>query len=370
MTNKAISRREFLATSGVASIAGAVGLPGSAIAESAPRKLKMVTPWPKNSPGLGSSAERLAQLINELSDGRLHIDVFAAGELVEAFEVFDAVSAGVADMYHSAEYYWQDKSPAFSFFGTVPFGFTASEMQTWIHHGGGQALWNELSAQFNLKPLIAGSTGVQMGGWFAKEITAVNSFEGLRIRIPGLGGEVLKRLGAIVVSLPGGEIVPAMQSGAIDASEWVGPWLDYDLGLHNVAAYYYYPGFHEPGPSLTLSINKDVWNDISELDRHVIQTAAAAERALSLADFNAQNAITLQKLVLEHGIKIRSLPDEVLSELGKATNEVLIDISANDPLTKRIYDSFINYRRSVMRWSDVSERAYLNARRVAYPAAG
>lgn len=325
----------------------------------------MVTSWPEGSPGLDSSAKRVARLITEASGGSLRVTVYGAGELVEAFEVFDAVSEGVADMYHSAEYYWDSKSPAYSFFAAVPFGFLAPEMSTWIHRGGGQELWDELSARFNLKPLLTTSTGVQMGGWFTREVTSVETWKGLRCRIPGLGGEVLKRLGAIVVNLAGGEIVPSMQSGAIDAAEWVGPWLDLHYGLHEAAKYYYYPGFHEPGTAVALSINKDLWEDLTPAQRRLIENAAETEYSLSLADFNFENGVALKKLTEEHGVEVRRFPDQVLEELGKISDQVLAEIAASDPLTERVYESFLENRSKLMAWSEISDRAFQNARNLA-----
>ncbi len=360
-----MDRRTFVANA--TAVAMATATTSRSTSAQGSRKLRLVTPWPKDSPGLSASAERLAGMINESSEGRLHVEVFAAGELVEAFEIFDAVSAGVADMYHSPEYYWQEKSPAFNYFGAVPFGLTANEMTAWLYYGGGQLLWDELSSRFNLKPLLTASTGIQMGGWYAKQVTSIESFEGLRIRIPGLGGEVLKRMGAIVVSLPGGEIVPALQSGAIDASEWVGPWLDSHLGLQHAARYYYYPGFHEPGPAIALGINKDIWDSLNIFEQRIIRTATTAEFTLSLAEFNIQNSIALQGLK-EQGVSIRRFGDELLYRIGEITTKVLDESSTSDPLTRRIHDSYFNFRTTSMHWSDISDRAYMNARRVAFPA--
>lgn len=333
------------------------------------RKLKMVTPWPKDSPGLSTSANRVAKMITESSEGRIQVEVFAAGELVNAFEIFDAVSEGVADMYHSPEYYWQKKSPAFSFFASVPFGLTANEMAAWVHFGGGQVLWDELSARFNLKPLLAASTGVQMGGWYDKEVSSIENFKGMRIRMPGLGGEILKKIGAIVVSLPGGEIVPALKSGAIDASEWVCPWLDAHLGLDQAAKYYYYPGFQEPGPGISLSLNRDVWNDLDKFERQVFQTAASAEFTLSLAEFNTQNSLALQNM-REQNIEFRQFDERLLNDLRIVADEVLKEISAADPLSARIHDSFFKFRNTVKNWSDISDLAFMDARKSAYSVDG
>ena len=362
-----MDRRTFL--TGVGTVAAATStLSAPAIAKGI-RELKMVTAWSKDFPGLSTGAERMARSITEISGGRLQVKVFAAGELVKAFEVFDAVSAGVADMYHSPEYYWMDRSPAFGFFTTVPFGLTASEMNAWVYHGGGQALWDELSAGFNIKPLLCTNTGVQMGGWFAKEITSVNSFKGLRYRMPGLGAEVLRRLGAIVVSLPAGEIVPALKSGALDAAEWVGPWNDLELGLYKVAKFYYYPGWHEPGTANVLGINKKLWDDLSGEDRRLIEAAAAAEISYSLAEFSARNIAALDTLTKDHGVQVRKFDDSILKALGKASGEVVTEVSGNDPLTRRVYESFVKFRKSTIRWSELSDRAYLNARSLKFPFA-
>jgi len=227
---------------GATAIVAAGGLPMPAIAQGT-RELKMVTAWgsPKEFPAHNASIERLVQSIAAMSDGRLKVTVYPAENLVRALEVFDAVSAGVADMYHVDEKYFQSKSPALNFFSAVPCGMTTDELCAWIYFGGGQELWNEVDAQFNIKPLMALNTGVQMGGWFNRAINSPEDFKGLRYRMPGLGAEVLRRMGATVVTTPGGEIVNALQSGAIDASEWVGPWLDLELGLDKAADYYYYP---------------------------------------------------------------------------------------------------------------------------------
>jgi TRAP-type mannitol/chloroaromatic compound transport system substrate-binding protein len=358
-------RRKFLAASGAAA-AAASSFPKPAIAQGV-REVNLVTSWPKDSPGLGTSAARLAKLITDTSGGRLQVQMFAAGELVAPFEVFDAVSDGVAEMYHSAEYYWEKRSPAFSFFAAVPFGLTAGEMSAWIYRGGGQALWDELSAAYNINPLLAANTGVQMGGWFAKPVTSIDSYKGLRYRMPGLGGEVLRRLGAVVVNLPGGEIVGALRTGAIDASEWVGPWNDLELGLHTATKYYYYPGFHEPGTALSLGINKEFWESLSAEERQIITTSAAAENSFSVSEFNARNTKALEILIRQHGGDVKKFDDAILQALGRVSGEVMAEISQRDPLTRQVYESFISFRRSAVRWGELSERGYLNARSLKFP---
>jgi TRAP-type mannitol/chloroaromatic compound transport system substrate-binding protein len=363
-----ISRRGMMLRGGT--IAGAAAaFPAPAISQGI-REFKMATSWPKGLPGLSSSAERIGQAITAQTGKRIQVSVFAAGELVKPFEVFDAVSSGVVDMYHSAEYYWERRSPAFNFFAAVPFGFTADEMAAWIHFGGGQELWDELSANYNIKPLLSTNTGVQMGGWFTKEVTGPESYAGLKYRMPGLGGEVLRRRGATVVTLGGGEIVPALRSGAIDASEWVGPWNDMHLGLHKVSKFYYYPGFHEPGTGVATAINKTRWDSLTAEDRNIITTVANAEYTYSLAEFNTNNAKSLQELSHDKNIEIRKFDDSLLQTLGKASGEVMAEVGSKDPLTRRIYQSYIEFRSRCTPWSDMAERAFLNARSLPFPYVG
>src|SRR5215468_2979557 len=365
---KTTSRRGILLRGAAVAAAGAA-LPAPAIAQGI-RELKMATSWPKGLPGLGTSAERIGQAITAATGKRIQVTVFGAGELIKPFEVFDAVSSGVVDMYHSAEYYWERRSPAFNFFAAVPFGFTADELAAWIHFGGGQELWDELSANYNIKPLLSSNTGVQMGGWFTKEVIGPTSYAGLKYRMPGLGGEVLRRLGAVVVALPGGEIVPALKSGAIDASEWVGPWNDMVLGLHKVSKYYYYPGFHEPGTGVATGVNKTLWDSLSAEDRNMITTVVNGEYTYSLAEFNTNNARSLQELSRDKNIEIRKFDDSLLQALGKASGEVMAEVGSKDPLTRRIYQSYIEFRSRCTPWSDIAERSFFNARSLPFPYGG
>jgi TRAP-type mannitol/chloroaromatic compound transport system substrate-binding protein len=360
-----MDRRNFLSRSGLAAGVASI-FPAPAIAQGT-RELKMVTSWPKGLPGLQGSAERLGRSITANTNGRIKVQVFSAGEVVSAFEVFEAVSSGVADMYHSAEYYWEKRTPAFNFFAAVPFGFTADELAAWIHFGDGQQLWDEVSGSFNIKPLLATNTGVQMGGWFTKEVKGPESYAGLRYRMPGLGAEVLRRLGAVVVNLPGGEITGALKTGAIDASEWVGPWNDMALGLHKVSKFYYYPGFHEPGTALSLGINKKVWDDFSASDRDLTSAIANAEYTLSLAEFNANNGKSLEELSQDSSIQIRKFDDTLLEALGKESGDVLADAARKDAITRRTYESYIAFWRRANRWADLAERGYLNARGLKFP---
>lgn len=366
-----MKRRDFLkrasATSAAAAATAAVAssFPTPAIAQDK-RELKMVTTWPKNFPGLGTGAQRLADSITKMSDGRITVKLFAAGELVPPFESFDAVSSGTADMYHAADYYWQGKSKAYNFFTAVPYGFTATEIDAWINHGGGQELWDELGADFNLKHLPAGNTGVQMGGWFNKEINSLEDFKGLKIRMPGLGGEVLRQIGAAAVNLPGGEIFPSLQSGAIDATEWVGPWNDLAFGFYKVTKFYYWPGFHEPGSMLCCGINKDVWESFSESDQALIRAAALAENNYSLAEYNARNNDSLKTLINDHGVQLRQFSDEVMTAIGTASGEVVATAADEGGITKKVYDSYMAFRSGSIAWSKLSDQGYWNARSLPF----
>ncbi len=358
-----MKRRDFLTGAGSAAAAGGVAAP--AIAQGV-RHLKMVTSWPKNYPGLGTAAELLAQFAREASGGKIDIKVYAAGELVPAFEVFDAVSNGTADMYHSAEYYWQGKAKAFSFFTAVPFGLTAAEMNAWVYHGGGQELWDELSARFNLKSLMCGNTGVQMGSWFRHEINTLDDLKGLRMRIPGPGGEVFRRVGVTTQAIPGGEIYQALQTGVVDAAEWVGPWNDIAFGFYKIAKYYYYMGFHEPGSALSLGINKDVWEDFSENEKELLRTAAAAVNDIILAEYNLRNGASLDVLVKEHSVNVLPYSDEILTKLGEISGQVVAEIGAENDLSRRIYESFLEVRRDSMEWFRIGDEAFWEARQLPF----
>ncbi len=357
-----MKRRKFLAGAATgAAVAAASTFPTPALSQGM-KELKMVTTWPKNFPGLGTTAERLAKRIGEASEGKITIKVFAAGEIVPAFEAFDAVSQGTADMYHGAEYYWVGKSKAFAFFAAVPFGLTATEMNAWVYFNGGQELWDELAGEFNLKCFLAGNTGVQMGGWFNKEINSIEDYKGLKFRMPGFGGEVLRRLGAAVVNLPGGEIFPALQSGAIDGSEWVGPWNDLAFGFYKVVKNYHYPGFHEPGTAEGLGINRKVWDGFTKNQQQLIESACQAENSVTLAEFNAKNGAALKVLINEHGVKLHRFPNEVLQQIGKISGEVMAEAGATDAITRKVYESFLKSRKESISWSKLGDQAYWNAR--------
>jgi len=326
------------------------------------RHLKMVTTWPKNFPGIGTGAERFAHRVEEMSAGNITIKVYAAGELVPALSAFDAVSEGKADMYHGAEYYWQGKSKAFNFFAAVPFGMTAAEINAWIHHDGGQQLWDELAGGFNVKPFMCGNSGTQMGGWFRKEINTLEDLKGLRIRMPGLGGEVFRRLGATPVTKAGSEIFLALSQGNIDAAEWIGPWNDLAFGFYDIAQYYYTPGIHEPGTVLSLGLNGDLWNDLSDSEKAMFRDAAESENGYMKAEFDANNARALDALVNDHGVQVRHFSEQVLREMARVSKEVLEETASGDELTGRVYESFKASMARTSRWGEISERAFTRAR--------
>lgn len=326
------------------------------------RRLNMVTTWPKNLPGLGTSPERIAVRVKEATEGKLEIKVFAAGELVPAFEAFDAASSGLADMYNGAEYYWQGKNIGFNFFTAVPFGMTANELNAWIDHGGGQELWNELTQDFNVISFQSANTGVQMGGWFNKEIITLEDLNGLKIRMPGLGGEVLRKVGAAAIAIPGGEIFSSLKSGAIDATEWVGPWNDLAFAFYQVAKFYYWPGFHEPGAGLVTGVNLDTWNSLTNNQKEIFEKVFAFENTYTLAEFNHNNAIALNTLVNKHNVQMKSFSREIMSELKIKSEEVLEDVATNDPISKSIYLSFKDNLRRLRNWSKHSELAYMASR--------
>ena len=364
--NRVLPRRGFLKAAGLGTAAVAAStFAAPAIAEGH-RELRMVTTWGKNFPGLGTGAQRFADRIGKATDGKLTIKLFAGGELVPPFECHDAVSSGAADMYHAAEYYWQGKHKAYSFFAAVPFGFTASEIDSWIMFGGGQELWDELGDRFGIKHLPCGNTGVQWGGWFNKEINSLDDMKGLKMRMPGLGGEVLRRIGASSISLPGGEIFPALQAGTIDATEFVGPWNDLAFGFYKVAKYYYWPGWHEPGTTLSMGINKDVWSSLSKSEQEIVTSSAYTENNMLLAEFNAKNSGALNTLVTKHGVQLREMPADVLNAIGEISGQVVRETADVDDLGKRILESYLNFRQMAIADSRSTLEAYYSARRLPF----
>ncbi|HEY9135772.1 MAG TPA: TRAP transporter substrate-binding protein [Pseudomonadales bacterium] len=323
---------------------------------------KLVTAWPKNLPGLGEAPERLAKIVKAMSNGRLDIKVYGAGEIVPAMEVFDAVSGGTAEIGHCGAYYWKGKHPATQFFTAIPFGLTAQEINGWLHYGGGLELWQELYARFGLLPMAGGNTGVQMAGWFNKEINSLEDVKGLKMRIPGLGGEVFKKLGGVPVTLPGGELFTSLQTGAIDATEWVGPYNDLAFGLHKAAKYYYYPGWHEPGAMLEFMFNKEKFESLPKDLQAILEHGCRAVNQDMLDEYTARNNAALKTLVEDHNVQLRKLPDDVLKKLKSLSDEAALEAASYDHLTKKIHDSVMAFRESVINYHGISEQAYLNAR--------
>jgi TRAP-type mannitol/chloroaromatic compound transport system substrate-binding protein len=355
-----MNRRSFLkkaaATTAVTGAALSFGAP--AVHAKKVYSWRMATTWPPHFPVLGVGADLLAKYIEELSDGRMKIKVYGGGELVPPLQTFDAVSQGMVEMGHGAAYYWAGKAPATQFFAAVPFGMNAQQMNAWLYAGGGQQLWDEVYAPFNLKPFPAGNTGVQMGGWFNKEINSIKDFKGLKMRIPGLGGKVLAKAGGSAVLSPGGEIYTNLERGVIDATEWVGPYHDYLMGFYKVAKYYYYPGWHEPGTVLETFVNKKAYDALPKDLQKIIETATYRTNLWMLAEFDAKNNVYLQKLINEHNVKLKKFPDEVLKQLKVYADEVLAEITAKDKQSKKVYDNFQAFKKNVTAWSKISEIAY------------
>ena len=366
-----MKRRNFLKRAAAAGAAvAALSQPAAPALAQGKRELRMVTAWPKGFPGLGTGAERLARAITEATEGALAVKVFAAGELVPAAQVFDAVIDGTADLYHAPDYYFRDKSKAYNFFTTIPFGMTAGEMDAWIYYGGGQQLWDEVSAPFGIKPLLAGNSGAQAFGWFRREIKAIEDFKGIRFRISGLGGEVLRAFGVNAVALPPNEIFAAFQAGALDAAEWVGPWNDLALGLHKLARYYYFPGVMEPSAALTCGFNKRTWDDLPTGHKRAIANAAAADNSLMQAEFSARNNDALGTLRADHGVQLRRLSDDIVRQLGAAARDVVAAIGGADAATRKVYESYLAFRKKALAWSNVADQALLAARALPFKFGG
>ena len=323
---------------------------------------RLVTSWPKNYPGLGMAPERIADLVEEMSDGQMTITVYGAEEQVPAFGVFDAVSSGSHQMGHSGGYFWKGKVPAAQFFTSVPFGLTADEINAWVNRGGGLELWREIYEPFNIYPIPAGNTGTQMFGWFNKEINSLEDVKGLKMRIPGIGGEVLKEAGGIPVTLPGGELFTALQTGVIDATEWVGPYNDLTFGFHQAAKYYYYPGWHEPGPMLELIINLDEWNSLPKHLQVIIETATKAVNQDMLDEYLAKNNQALTELVEVHGVELRRLPDDVIEEFRMISDQILEELAQEDETIAKVYNSYKIFKQDVSEYHKISEDAFIEAR--------
>lgn len=320
---------------------------------------RLVTTWPPHFPVLGEGADKLAQQIEVMSGGRLKIQVYGGNELVPPLEVFDAVSLGSAEMGHGAAYYWAGKAAAAPLFTTIPFGMNAQQMNAWLIGGNGLQLWEEYYDRLNLLPFPCGNTGVQMGGWFNKEINSLADMQGLKMRIPGLGGKVISKAGSSAILVAGAEIYTSLERGVIDAAEWIGPYHDYKLGLHKVARYYYYPGWHETGSTLELIINKQAFSSLPADLQEIVRSAAYRANTWMLAEFEAQNNFYLNKLITEEKVQLRQYPADVMQALKKFSQEVIEEMVESDPATKKIYESVLAFKKNILNWNKVSENAIL-----------
>ena len=318
----------------------------------------LVTSWPKNFPGLGTAPENFARLVGEISNGRLKVTVHGANTIVPALGVFDAVSSGSVEMGHAAAYYWKGKIPAASFFTSVPFGMNVLEHNSWITHGGGLELWREAYAPHNLIPFPGGNTGIQMGGWYNVEINDISDLKGVKMRIPGLGGEVFTRAGGTAVTIPSVELYNSLQTGVIDALEWVGPYNDLSIGFHQVARYYYYPGWHEPGAALELTVNKQAYESLPEDLQAAIKVASLATNQLMTDEYMARSAAALDELKTKYKVDVRPFPESVLRALNKHAEAIYGELSAQDPFFKRVSEHYFDYKKKVSDYADISEEAY------------
>lgn len=369
-----MKRRDFIA--GAAAGAGALALTAcssdnssTASAPAAPAvqqeriTWRMVTTWPRNFPGLGVGAQRLADRITQMSDGRLTVQVYSAGELVPALGTFDAVIEGSAEMSHGAAYYWQNKSQATSFFTGVPYGMTSRELAAWIRYMGGQEIWDKVYDQYGVKGFLSGDTGTQAGGWFRNELTGLSDVQGIRFRTPGLGGQVWQQLGATVVNMAGGEIYAALQSGALDAAEFVGPYNDLALGFHQIAKNYYFPSFIEPGLATELVVNKSKFAELPQDLQRIVEFASQAEYDQVASDFYANDPIALATLVRDHGVTVRQFPEEILRAGAEAAKNILGGLrTSSDALTRETAESYFNSLAILRTRTEQTDMAFLRAR--------
>ncbi len=351
-----MDRRSFLKTSALGGTAAAASTLAAPAYAQGKRTLTMVTTWGRGLAGVFDAAVHAADSITAMTDGQLTVDVKAAGELVGAFEVFDAVTSGQADMYHGADYYFVGQHPGYAFFTSVPFGMTAQELANWYYHGDGAALHDELGSIFGLKSFLGGNTGAQAGGWFAKEVNGPEDFNGLKFRMPGLGGKALGKLGASVQNLPGAEVYQALASGAIDGTEWIGPWADEKAGFQEITKFYYTAGFHEPGAGLSIATNREVFDSLPAAHQKVIEIASAEAHQWNLAQFLNNNGAALQRLQ-SAGVKTLEFPETVWDAFGKASEEVHAE-NMGDELYKKIYDSYTTSMKASSAWLQKSEGAY------------
>lgn len=353
-----MKRRDFITKAGLGAGATAAVLATPAIAQDR-IEIAMVSSWPRDFPGLGTGAQRFAARLAEVTDGRMQATYYAAGERVGAFDSLDEVSGGNSQAYHAADYYWKGKHPGWAYFTAVPFGLSYVEMTAWMNWMGGQELYDELAGEFGVKCMPCGNTGVQWGGWFNKEINSPEDFQGLTMRIPGLGGDVMAKLGASPVSLPGGQIYENLISGAIDATEWVGPWNDEAMKFYEAARYYYFPGMHEPAAQLAVGLNASFWGSLSASDQNLIFAVAQAENSNIMAEYNAKNGAALERLQSEQGIEVREFNDDVYAAFGRGAEEVFAEVVEHSALARRIHESMLAARKTVGEYQQLNDVEYV-----------
>jgi TRAP-type mannitol/chloroaromatic compound transport system substrate-binding protein len=364
-----ISRKNFIHQSAKVLSYSALGMAGlSSCKAEAEEEIKnnftkryhwnMVTTWPPNFPIIGEAIQEFCQKVYQLSHGQIKIKVYHAGELIPAFEVFDAVSSGAAEMGNSASYYWAGKSSGAQFFSSVPFGMNAQQLQSWLQFGGGMELWRDLYASFNLVPFYAGNTGVQMGGWFNKKVFLPSDLKGLKMRIPGLGGKVFERAGGTVVLSSGGELYTHLERGIVDAAEWIGPYHDYLMGFHEIAKYYYSPGWHEPGTAFEFIVNKRIFDQLPSHLQEMLEWVSSAISAKVLSHFEAKNAEYLLKIKSESKVSLEVFSEEILVHLKERSLEVIQEMAEESKLNKKIYDSYYGFLAQSQAWASLSEKSY------------
>ncbi len=358
-----MKRRQFVKASLMGAAAtSTVGITAPLIAQDV-RKWKLVTAWPKNLPGPGVAAQMLADRITALSGGRIEVKLYAAGELVPGNGVFDAVSEGTAELYHAVPAYWGSKSKGILLFGSQPFGLRADEQFGWLAHGGGQELYDEMYGRFDIKPFLCGNSGPQWAGWFREEINSAEDLKGLKYRTTGLASEMATKLGMAAQAMGGGDMFQALQTGALDAGEFIGPWTDSALGFYQVAKNYYWPGVGEPASAEECGVNAEVYNELPEDLKQVVDFACQSLYNPVWTEYTTKHAQSLQTMVAEHGVQVRRLPDDVITAMGAAAAEVIDELRQDDDeLVKRITESYLAYRDLVGGYMSYADNGQMNAR--------
>ena len=363
--SKNVKRRDFLkgAAVGTAAATSAACAPsgvedGAPAIQTAPRLTwRLASSFPRGLDTIYGAAEVFSDRVSKLTDGRFSIRCYPANELVPALQVLDSVQQGTVQIGHTASYYFKGKNPALAFDTAMPFGLTARQQNAWLYHGGGLELIQEVMTDFNIRSFPGGNTGAQMGGWFRREIGSLADLRGLKMRIPGHGAEVMADLGVTVQTLAGSEIYPALERGAIDATEWIGPYDDEKLGFHRIAKYYYYPGWWEPGPNLSLYVNQTSWDKLPVAYQQVFEVAAYEANMTMLSRYDAENPAALKRLV-DGGVQLRAFSQDIMHAASERAEAILEKEASEDPTYRKIYDSWKAVRSSSFSWFDRAEMAY------------